>query len=155
MRVMPLERVPPQSTEAEQGVLGSMLLERDAIARVVEMIRGDDFYREAHRRIYETMVDLFERGEPVDLITVTDRLKARGQLEDVGGAAYVTSLPDAVPTAANVEYYARLVLQKSLLRQLIAAGTEIVGMGFREGQEGEGLLDQGGKPGSGVARRPA
>ena len=153
MRVMPLERVPPQSTEAEQGVLGSMLLERDAIARVVEMIRGDDFYREAHRRIYETMVDLFERGEPVDLITVTDRLKARGQLDDVGGAAYVTSLLDAVPTAANVEYYARLVLQKSLLRQLIAAGTDIVGMGFREEQEVEVLLDQAEKLVFGIASR--
>src|SRR3989304_4689709 len=153
MRVMPLERVPPQSTEAEQGVLGSTLLERDAIARVVEMIRGDDFYREAHRRIYETMVDLFERGEPVDLITVTDRLKARGQLEDVGGAAYVTSLLDAVPTAANVEYYARLVLQKSPLRQLIAAGTDIVGMGFREEQEVEVLLDQAEKLVFGIASR--
>src|SRR3990172_11835384 len=97
MRVMPLERVPPQSTEAEQGVLGSMLLERDAIARVVEMIRGDDFYREAHRRIYEAIADLFERGEPVDLITVTDRLKARGQLDDVGGAAHGPSLLYSVP----------------------------------------------------------
>ncbi len=153
MRVMPLERVPPQSIEAEQGVLGSMLLERDAIARVVEMLRGEDFYREAHRRIYDAMVDLFERGEPVDLITVTDRLKARGQLEDVGGAAYVTSLLDAVPTAANVEYYARLVLQKSLLRQLIAAGTEIVGMGFREEQEVEVLLDQAEKLVFGIASR--
>src|SRR3990172_4672109 len=125
MRVMPLERLPPQSTEAEQGVLGSMLLERDAIARVVEMIRDEDFYQEAHRRIYETMVDLFERGEPVDLITVTDRLKARGWLDEVGGASYVTSLLDAVPTAANVEYYAHLVLQKALLRQAAEAGAEV------------------------------
>ncbi len=153
MRVVPLERVPPQNVEAEQGIIGSMLLERDAIARVVEMVRGEDFYREAHRRIFDTMVDLFERGEPVDLITVSDRLKARGQLEDVGGAAYVTSLLDAVPTAANVEYYARLVLQKSLLRQLIAAGTEIVGMGFREEQEVEVLLDQAEKLVFGIASR--
>ncbi len=152
-RVMPLERVPPQSLEAEQGVLGSMLLERDAIAKVVEMMRGDDFYRDAHRRIFEVMIDLFERGEPVDLITVTDRLKARGQLEDVGGAVYVTSLLDAVPTAANVEYYSRLVLQKSLLRLLIAAGTEIVSMGFREEQEVEVLLDQAEKLVFGIASR--
>jgi len=153
MRVVPLERVPPQSVEAEQGVLGSMLLDRDAIARVVEMLRGDDFYREAHRRIFDTMVELFERGEPVDLITVTDRLKARGQLDDVGGAAYVTALLDAVPTAANVEYYARLVLQKSLLRQMIAAGTEIVGMGYREEQEVEVLLDHAEKLVFGIASR--
>src|SRR3989304_3419282 len=153
MRVMPLERVPPQSTEAEQGVVGSLPLERHPIARVVEMTRGDDFYREAHRRIYETMGDLFERGEPVDLITVTDRLKARGQLDDVGGAGYVTALLDAVPTAATAESYARLVLQKSLLRQLIAAGTDIVGMGFREEQEVEGLLDQAEKLVFGIASR--
>ncbi|MBI3975678.1 MAG: replicative DNA helicase, partial [Armatimonadetes bacterium] len=153
MRVMPLERVPPQSLDAEQGVLGSMLLERDAIARVVEVIRGDDFYRDVHRRIFEVMIDLFDRGEPVDLITVTDRLKGRGQLDDVGGAAYVTSLLDAVPTAANVEYYARLVLQKSLLRLLIAAGTEIVSMGFREEQEVEVLLDQAEKLVFGIASR--
>ncbi len=152
-RVMPLERVPPQSLEAEQGVLGSMLLERDAIAKVAEVMRGDDFYRDAHRRIFDVMLDLFERGEPVDLITVTDRLKARGQLEDVGGAAYLTSLLDAVPTAANVEYYSRLVLQKSLLRLLIAAGTEIVSMGFREEQEVEVLLDQAEKLVYGIASR--
>src|SRR3990172_13145656 len=101
MRVMPLERVPPQNLDAEQGVLGSMLLERDAIARAVEQLRAEDFYRDAHRRIFDAVVDLFERGEPVDLITVTERLRARGQLEDVGGAGYVTSLLDGVPTAAN------------------------------------------------------
>jgi len=87
-----IERVPPQNLEAEQGVLGSMLLDRDAIARVVELVRPEDFYRDAHRRIYETVVELFERGEPVDLITATDRLRDKGQLDDVGGAAYVTGL---------------------------------------------------------------
>ncbi|MDR7459580.1 MAG: DnaB-like helicase N-terminal domain-containing protein, partial [Armatimonadota bacterium] len=153
MRVMPLERIPPQSLEAEQSVLGSMLLERDAIAKVVEMLRGEDFYRDAHRRIFEAITDLFERGEPVDLITVTDRLRARGQLEDVGGAAYLTALLDAVPTAANVEYYARIVLQKALLRQLIHAGTEIVGLGYREEQDVEVLVDQAEKLVFAIANR--
>ncbi len=138
----PVERVPPQNLEAEQSILGSLLLERDAIARVVEVIRAEDFYREAHRRIFEAVVELFDRGEPADLVSVTDRLRSKGMLDDVGGAAYITSLLHAVPTAANVEYYARLVLQKAMLRQMISAGTQIVGMGFREDQDVEVLVDQ-------------
>src|SRR3989337_3429713 len=151
--VTPVDRVPPQNLDAEQGVLGSMLLDRDAIARVVELIRAEDFYREAHRRIYEAITDLFERGEPVDLITVTDRLRDKGQLDDVGGAAYVTSLLNSVPTAANVEYYARIVLQKSLLRQLISAGTQIAHMGYEAAQEVELLVDQAEKLVFSIANR--
>lgn len=138
----PVERVPPQNLEAEQSILGSMLLERDAIARVVELVRAEDFYRDAHRRIFEVITELFERGEPADLISVTDRLRAKGILDDIGGAAYVTSLLHAVPTAANVEFYARMVVQKAMLRQMITAGTQIVGMGFREDQDVEMLVDQ-------------
>ena len=141
MSTTPVERVPPQSLEAEQSVLGSMLLERDAIARVVELVRPEDFYRDAHRKIFEIVAELFERGEPADLVSVTERLRSKGQLDDLGGAAYVTALLNAVPTAANVEYYARLVVQKSMLRQMIAAGTQIVGMGFREDQDVEMLVD--------------
>lgn len=148
-----LERVPPQNLDAEQGVLGSMLLDRDAIARVVELIRPEDFYRDAHRRIYEAIADLFERGEPVDLITVTDRLRDKGQLDDVGGAGYVTSLLNAIPTAANVEYYARIVLQKSMLRQLIAAGTQIAQMGFEGEQDVEILVDRAEKLVFSIANR--
>ena len=148
-----LDRVPPQNLDAEQGVLGSMLLDRDAIARVVELIRAEDFYRDAHRRIYEAMTDLFERGEPVDLITVTDRLRDKGQLDDVGGAAYVTSLLNSVPTAANVEYYSRIVLQKSMLRQLISAGTQIAQMGFEANQDVELLVDQAEKLVFSIANR--
>jgi len=95
-----------------------MLLDRHAIARVVELLRAEDFYRDAHRRVYEAITDLFEQGEPVDLITVTDRLQERGRLDDVGGASYVTSLLEAVPTAANVEYYVRIVQRHSLRRRL-------------------------------------
>jgi replicative DNA helicase len=137
-----VDRVPPQNLEAEQSVLGSMLLERDAIARVVELVRSEDFYREAHRKIFEVIAGLFERGEPADLITVSDRLRAIGILDDIGGAAYVTSLLHSVPTAANVEYHARLMVQKSMLRQMIAAGTQIVGMGFHEEQDVEILVDR-------------
>lgn len=149
----PVDRVPPQNLEAEQSILGSMLLERDAIARVVELVRAEDFYRDAHRRIYEVISELFERGEPADLISVTDRLRVQGLLDDAGGAAYVTSLLHAVPTAANVEYYARLVVQKAMLRQMISAGTQIVGMGFREDQDVEVLLDQAEKMVFGIASR--
>ncbi|MGH2436441.1 MAG: DnaB-like helicase N-terminal domain-containing protein, partial [bacterium] len=151
--VTSIERVPPQNLDAEQGVLGSMLLDRDAIARVVELLRAEDFYRDAHRRIYETMTELFERGEPVDLITVTDRLRDKGQLDDVGGAGYITSLLNAVPTAANVEYYARIVLQKSMLRQLIAAGTQIAHMGFEGEQDVEVLVDRAEKLVYSIANR--
>jgi len=151
--VTPVERVPPQNLEAEQGVLGSMLLDRDAIARVVEMLRPEDFYRDAHRRIFEAVVDLFERGEPVDLITVTDRLRDKGQLDDVGGASYVTALLNSIPTAANVEYYARIVLQKSMLRQLIAAGTQIAHLGFEGENDVELLIDRAEKLVFGIANR--
>ena len=148
-----IERVPPQNLDAEQSVLGSMLLDRDAIARVVELVRPEDFYRDAHRRIYETMVELFERGEPVDLITVTDRLRDKGQLDDVGGAAYVTGLLNTVPTAANVEYYARIVLQKSMLRQLIVAGTQIAHLGFEGENDVEILVDRAEKLVFSIANR--
>jgi len=148
-----IERVPPQNMEAEQGVLGSMLLDRDAIARVVEVVRPEDFYRDAHRRIYDTIVELFERGEPVDLITVTDRLRDKGQLDEVGGAAYVTALLNTVPTAANVEYYARIVLQKSMLRQLISAGTQIAHLGFEGENDVEVLVDRAEKLVFSIANR--
>lgn len=148
-----IERIPPQNLEAEQGVLGSMLLDRDAIAKVIELIRPEDFYRDAHRRIFETIADLFERGEPVDLITVTDRLRDKGHVEDVGGAGYVTSLLNAIPTAANVEYYARIVLQKSMLRHLISAGTEIAHMGFEGEHDVELLIDRAEKLVFGIANR--
>ncbi|HEU5298068.1 MAG TPA: replicative DNA helicase [bacterium] len=148
-----VDRVPPQNLDAEQGVLGSMLLDRDAIARVVELVRAEDFYRDAHRRIYEAITDLFERGEPVDLITVTDRLRDKGQLDDIGGAGYVTSLLNSIPTAANVEYYARIVLQKSMLRQLISAGTQIAHMGYEAAQEVELLVDMAEKLVFSIANR--
>jgi|FaiFalDrversion2_1042247.scaffolds.fasta_scaffold00052_6 replicative DNA helicase len=142
MSVVSVERVPPQNLEAEMGVLGSMLLDRDAIAQVVEILRPEDFYREAHRIIYSTILELFDRGEPVDLITVTDRLRDQGKLEEVGGAAYIAALLNSVPTAANAEYYARIVLQKSILRALIRVGTQIAHLGFEGEEDVEALVDR-------------
>ncbi|HET7380289.1 MAG TPA: replicative DNA helicase [Gaiellales bacterium] len=151
--VQQLERVPPQNLEAEQGVLGSMLLDRDAIARAIEGLRADDFYRDAHRVIFQAMVELFERGEPVDLITVTNRLAANGKLEDVGGPTYVASLPNLVPTAANVDFYANIVLEKSMLRALISAGTHIAAMGYDGADEVAQMIDRAEKLVFGIASR--
>ena len=149
----PIERVPPQNLEAEQSVLGSMLLDRDAIARVVESLRPEDFYRDLHRTIFEAMLELFERGEPVDLITVTNRLATAGKLEDIGGATYLASLPNTVPTAANAEYYAGIVLEKSMLRALISAGTHIASLGYEGMDEVSALIDQAEKLVYGIAAR--
>jgi replicative DNA helicase len=148
-----LERVPPQNLEAEQSVLGSMLLDRDAIARAVDGLRPEDFYRDAHRVIYSAMLELFERGEPVDLITVTNRLSDVGKLEDVGGATYLASLPNAVPTAANVDFYASIVLEKSMLRALISAGTQIASLGYEGMDDVAALIDRAEKLVYGIASR--
>ncbi len=121
-RADPPTDMPPHSLEAEQAVLGSMLLDRDAVARAVEGLRPEDFYRDAHRVIFTAMIELFERGEPVDLITLTNRLAVAGKIEDVGGATYLASLPNVVPTAANWNYYADIVREKRDKRNLLAAG---------------------------------
>jgi len=149
----PIERVPPQNLEAEQSVLGSMLLDRDAIARVVEALRPEDFYRDLHRTIFTAMLELFERGEPVDLITVTNKLAGLGKLEDVGGATYLASLPNTVPTAASAEFYAGIVLEKAMLRALISAGTQIASLGFEGMDEVSALIDQAEKLVYGIAAR--
>ncbi len=137
-----VERVPPQSAEAEQSVLGAMLIEREAVPRVLEVLRDDDFYHDAHRAIFQSVVRLFERNEPSDLITVQEDLRQRGLLERVGGLAYLSGLTTVVPTAANVDHYARIVQEKSLLRALIAAGTQIASQGYETSQQASTLLDE-------------
>jgi replicative DNA helicase len=146
-------RIPPQNLDAEQSVLGSMMLDRDAIARVVEALRPEDFYRDLHRTIYTAILDLFERGEPVDLITVTNKLASMGKLEDIGGATYLTSLPNTVPTSANVEFYAGIVLEKAMLRALITAGTQIASLGYDGADDVSDLIDQAEKLVYGIAAR--
>jgi replicative DNA helicase len=136
-----LERVPPQNLEAEQSVLGSMLIQREAISKAMEELRPDDFYRDVHRMIYQTMVSLFDRNEPVDLITVSEDLRQKDQLDKVGGLSYLTSLASIVPTAANVYYYARIVSEKALLRQLIHAATEIAATSYEAAEDVANILD--------------
>lgn len=135
-------KVPPQNIEAEQCVLGGVLLENEAISKVLEIMIADDFYRESHRKICHSMIELFEKSEPIDLITLTNILKSNNQLDEVGGAAYLASLVDNIPTAANIGYYAKIVKEKSILRGLINAATEIVARGYEDGGDVVDLLDQ-------------
>ncbi|PPK98206.1 replicative DNA helicase [Kineococcus xinjiangensis] len=122
--------MPPQDIAAEQGVLGGMMLSKDAIADVVEVLKGPDFYRPAHELVYEAILDLYSRGEPADPVTVSAELTNRGELARVGGAPYLHDLISTVPTAANAGYYARIVRERAVLRRLVEAGTRIVQMGY-------------------------
>ncbi|MGW2930953.1 replicative DNA helicase [Streptomyces sp. NPDC001156] len=124
------ERVPPQDLDAEQSVLGGMLLSKDAIADVVEVLKGHDFYRPAHETIYQAILDLYAKGEPADPITVAAELTKRGEITKVGGASYLHTLVQTVPTAANAEYYAQIVHERAVLRRLVEAGTRITQMGY-------------------------
>ncbi len=136
-RGAPSGRMPPQDEHAEQSVLGAMLLSKDAIADVVEVIRGTDFYRPGHELIYDAVLDLYGRGEPADAITVSNELTRTSDLARVGGAPYLHTLVAGVPVAANAGYYAGIVREKAILRRLIDAGTKIVQFGYA----GEGLVD--------------
>lgn len=120
------DRVPPQALEAEQSVLGSMIIEKEAIYTAIESLHIRDFYRTAHQKIYEAIIGLSDRGEPVDLVTLADEIQRLRCLEDVGGMSYLVALANAVPTAANVQYYAQIVREKSILRSLINTATGIV-----------------------------
>ena len=131
------DRTPPQDMAAEQSVIGSMLISKDAIAEVSEVLRGTDFYRPMHETIHDTIIDLFGRGEPVDMITVAAELQRRGELAKIGGAPYLHTLAANVPIASNAEYYAHIVREKAILRRLVDAGTKIAQYGYA----GEGQVD--------------
>ena len=135
-------RVPPQALEAEMSVLGAMLLEKEAIGRATEILDATAFYRDTNRRVFEAITGLYERNESADLITVCEELRKRGSLEVVGGAAYISQLLDTVPTAANVEYHANLVLEKATLRRLIEVATEIVQRGYEATDESGQIIDR-------------
>jgi len=137
-----LERVPPQNTEAEQAVLGSMLIEKEAILTAAEALAPEDFYREAHAKIFSAIVTLTDRNEPVDLVTLTDELTRTNQIDSVGGVAYISTLANAVPTAANVDYYARIVEEKSILRRLIRASAQVAKLAYDGQDSAEAVLDQ-------------
>jgi replicative DNA helicase len=139
---MSLDRLPPQNIEAEQSVLGSLLIDREAIIKVAPFLQRDDFYREAHALIYTAIVDLHERRQPADFVTLSDELERRAQLEPVGGPAYLTSLINSVPTSIHVEYYAHIVERTAILRRLIEAAGKIAGLAYEEAEDVDVVVDR-------------
>lgn len=140
--VAEFERTPPQDVIAEQSVLGGMLLSKDAISDVVEILRERDFYRPAHELIYDAIVDLYGRGEPADPVTVSAELTKRGDLVRAGGAPYLHTLISSVPTAANAGYYAKIIRERAIMRRLVEAGTKIVQLGYTDEGEVDDAVDQ-------------
>ena len=136
-----LEKIPPQNIEAEVAVLGSMLISEEAVAKAIEIIDENAFYKEAHRIVYKTIIELFSGNAVVDLITLTEQLKKKGQLDEVGGAPYITSLTSAIPTAANIEHYAKIIKEKMIIRQLINSATEIVHDCYESASPADKILD--------------
>lgn len=136
------EKLPPQNTEAEQCLLGSLMLDKEAIVKVVDSIRAEDFYSGKHQDIYQAMAGLYERSEPIDILSVSAKLKERNKLEDIGGSAYLSALINTVPTATHVANYANIVRQKKILRDLISTSQEIGLSAFNETEEVAVLLDK-------------
>jgi replicative DNA helicase len=137
-----IDRLPPQSLEAEQSVLGSVLIDRDAIVEVAEFLRSDDFYRQANGLIYGAMVELFERREPIDIVTVAEALERKEELDAIGGRSYLSSLSNQTPTAVHAVQYARIVERKAVLRNLIAAAGKIAGIGYEDPAEIQEAIDR-------------
>ena len=137
-----LRRVPPQNIEAEQSVLGAILLDNEAINQALEVLTTEDFYRESHREIFRVMVELTDRSQPVDAITLTDALRTKGALERIGGAAYIAELTALVPTAANVAHYARIVREKAVLRSLASIATQIASSAYDQPSDVDEFLDE-------------
>lgn len=137
-----IERVPPQNIDAEQAVLGAMLIKKEAVAEAMELLRDTDFYREAHRVVFAAMAELFKNNAAVDLITLTEQLKKDDTFEKAGGMSFVTALANAVPTAANLVFHAKIVREKSQLRELINAATEIAGKAYEDEDDIAAIMDE-------------
>ena len=138
---MALNNIPPNDTEAEQAILGSMLTDRDAVISAIEVLKEEDFYREDNKAIYSAILNLYNRAEPVDIITVKAELASLQKLESVGGLEYLAELPEKVPTTANVENYIRIVEEKSVLRNLIKTSNDLIKLGYDESQEVDSIID--------------
>lgn len=138
---MELGKIPPHDVEAEQAVIGSMLTDKDAISSAIEVLKPEDFYREDNKVIYEAILNLYNRAEPVDIITLKTELQSMKQLEAIGGLEYIAQLPDKVPTTANVEQYIKIVEEKSALRALIKTANDLISLGYDQTQEVEEILD--------------
>lgn len=134
-------KLPPQSIEAEQAVLGAILIDTDSILKALEVVQEDDFYRASHRKIYRVMLDLFDRSEAIDLITVSEELKNRNELDDAGGSTYLSQMATNIPTAANILYHAKIVREKSVLRAVLRSATEIAEKVYEDASPADDLLD--------------
>jgi len=137
-----LQKIPPQNIEAEQSVLGCLMLDKNAIIKVADVLQSGDFYRQVHNSIFETMVELYEKGEPIDLLSMTNRLEEKKLLEEIGGPSYLTNLVNMVPTAAHINHYAKIVHRKKVLRDLIDISQDISQLGFSEEKDIEYILDE-------------
>lgn len=137
-----IERIPPHNIEAEQAVLGSILIDKDAVIRVADIIIPEDFYKDAHRTIYETMLELYSKREPTDLLNLVNALEEKKKLEEIGGRSYLMNLANIVPTASNVVYYANIVQKKATLRRLISSASKIMDLGYQEEEDTDLILDQ-------------
>lgn len=149
----PLQKVPPQNIEAEQSVIGSLLIDKEAIIRVADLLKSEDFYKDTHGMIYQAMLDVYSRREPIDLVSLTNRLEELHQLETVGGRSYLATLANAVPTASHVVHYASIVQRKATLRRLISAAGDIAKLGFEEDEEVDLTLDKAEQALFGVSQR--
>ncbi|KAF0144587.1 MAG: replicative DNA helicase [Nitrospirae bacterium] len=136
------DKLPPQNIEAEQSILGAIMIENDALPKVIEVISREDFYKESHRKIYDAMIELFDKSEPIDLITIAEELKKRNEIDAVGGEAYLSALASQVPTAANIRYHSKIIREKALLRALIKSASEIAGKVYEENLDADELVDQ-------------
>jgi replicative DNA helicase len=136
-----IDRLPPQNVEAEQSIIGAILIDNEALPKALEIIGIDDFYKTSHRKIFRSMVELFDRNEPIDLITLTDFMKRSDELEAVGGVSYLSSLVNMVPTAANIKYHSKIVREKGLLRSLLRSATEIASKVYEDNLEAEEMVD--------------
>jgi len=134
-------KIPPQNIEAERSVLGSLMLDKDAIIKVANLVRLGDFYRDDHNLIFEAMIELYDKHEPIDVLSLSNRLEEKNQLDKVGGSSYLATLANSVPSSSNVAHYAKVVQKKSTLRKLIITASEIVELGYREEEDVEKILD--------------
>ncbi len=137
-----IDRLPPQSLDSEQAVLGSILIDRDAIVEIADFLHPEDFYRQAHGRVFASMLELFERNEPIDVVTVAEGLERAGELEAIGGASYLSQLGNDTPTAVHVAQYARIVERKAILRRLISAAGRIAAIGYEDGSDIQESIDR-------------
>jgi replicative DNA helicase len=135
-------KVPPHNIEAEQSVLGSLMLDKDAIIRVADLIKVGDFYKDGHNLIYQAMLDLYEEREPIDILSISNKMEEKEKLEQIGGSSYLASLVNAVPSASHIVHYARVVQKKATLRRLIKAASDILEMGYDEGEDIQKVLDE-------------